>query len=321
MALRYLTAALILLVLFRKLVISRDSIIAAALVSASTLCWIIGLQYVSIGDSAVLSYTAPLFSVVLAFVFIKERPKARGIVGSVVGFIGVVVYSTTLYSGFHLIGAILTALNALFWAGFTIYLRRMRDLDPAGVVSSQFLFASVPFVVGSMFYPSVHFTPEYVFDVAYTGVLGGAVAWSLWNAMLSVEKVGKVTTMAYGIPATTIALQSVITLRLPLPISILGAVIMFIGIYISYGEKEEHQTFERRKESETQHERSAASWRKRWQIFRESYADLPDNAIGLSFPLETICRTWVQLGHTINLVRSPSTAFLTQGFRISGCMR
>lgn len=239
MALRYLIAAFIMLVVFRKLVVSRDSIISAVLVSSSTLCWIVGLQYVTIGDSAVLNYTAPLFSILLAFIILKERLGTRGIVGAVVGFLGVTIYSITLYHGFLLVGAILTVLNAVFWAGFTIYLRRMRLHEPAGVVSSQFLFGSVPFLVGAIFYPSVHFTPGYVIDVLYTGVLGGVVAWSIWNALLRIERVGKVTTMSYGIPVMTIALQSILTMQLPLPTSILGATVMFIGIYISYGEREQ----------------------------------------------------------------------------------
>ncbi|MBI3116211.1 MAG: EamA family transporter [Thaumarchaeota archaeon] len=63
MGIRYLIAALILLLISRKLVFSRNIIPVALSFSASSLFWILGLEYVTPGDSAVLNYTMPLFAI------------------------------------------------------------------------------------------------------------------------------------------------------------------------------------------------------------------------------------------------------------------
>ena len=86
--------------------------------------WATGLQYVSPGDSAVLSYTMPLFSIPIAYFSIKERVSVRESLGAIVGFSGVVLYSLTLNHGSLLIGAILTVVNANLLGGLQRLLQK-----------------------------------------------------------------------------------------------------------------------------------------------------------------------------------------------------
>lgn len=55
MGIRYLIAALILLLISRKLVLNKNILPVALSFSASSLFWILGLEYVTPGDSAVLN--------------------------------------------------------------------------------------------------------------------------------------------------------------------------------------------------------------------------------------------------------------------------
>lgn len=210
MALRYLIAGSIFLFISRKLIFDWNVVVVSSLVNSM-----------------------PLFAIPMATFILREKPIFWKLVGALVGFLGVGLYSFTFSHSSLLIGDILTIINAVFWAGFSTFYRKMKDKDPLSLLGTQFLIGSIPFLFGSIFYPQVSFTQNFFFDLAYLSVLSGVFQFFLWNAMLKVERVGRVTTMAFAIPATTVAVQSIETATLPSLISIVGALLMFLGIFIS----------------------------------------------------------------------------------------
>jgi drug/metabolite transporter (DMT)-like permease len=249
MAIRYIAVGLIFLAITRKIVLTPSSLIITSAFSSATLFWILGLQYVSTGDSAVLSYTLPLFSIPVAYVLARERPRTLEIAGAIVGFSGVVIFSLTLSHGSQLLGAVLTVLNALSYAIVSVFYRRVRKEDPLPILATQFLLGSVPFVVGSVIFPSVEFSEGFFVDLVYLITFGGAVMLFLWNAMLRIDRVGKVTTMSLAVPAATVGIQSLETLQPPSWVATLGAAVMFFGVYLANknndGEKDKAKVSER----------------------------------------------------------------------------
>jgi drug/metabolite transporter (DMT)-like permease len=238
MSIRYVGVGLIFYFLgHRKIPLDRDALILATAASASTIFWSLGLQYVSGGDSAVLSYTMPLFSIPVAYVIIKERVSIRELTGAIVGFGGVVIYSLTLDHGSLLVGAILTILNAVFWAIFSVYYRKLRTREQFPLLTTQFLVGTIPMIFGSFFEPRLNFSSSLVVDIVYVIVFSGAIQFFLWNGLLRRARVGKVTTMAFAVPATTILIDSVATSSFPEPLAILGGAVMFVGIFIASWQK------------------------------------------------------------------------------------
>jgi drug/metabolite transporter (DMT)-like permease len=235
MSIRYLSIGVIFYFIGgRKLSLDRDSLIVAASASASTILWSLGLQYVSGGDSAVLSYTMPLFSIPIAFLIIREKILIKELSGAIVGFCGVLIYSLTLDRGTLLVGAILTILNAIFWAIFSVYYRKLRTRDPFPLLTTQFFVGSIPMIIGSFIVPrAIVFNANFVIDTLYVIFLSGALQFFLWNRLLRLERVGKITTLAFAVPATTILVDVAITLSLPNLLAIIGAGVMFVGIFIS----------------------------------------------------------------------------------------
>ncbi len=234
MSIRYVCIGLIFYFLgHRKIPLDRDALIVAGAASASTIFWSLGLQYVSGGDSAVLSYTMPLFSIPIAFVIIKERISIRELMGAVVGFGGVVIYSLTLDHGSLLVGAILTILNAVFWAIFSVYYRKLRTREQFPLLTTQFLVGSIPMIAGSFFDLRLNFSMSLAIDVVYVIVFSGAIQFFLWNGLLRRARVGRVTTLAFAVPATTILIDSVVALSFPEPLAIIGGAVMFVGIFIA----------------------------------------------------------------------------------------
>lgn len=217
----------------RRLRLDADTLKISVFASLSTALWAIGLQYVSPGDSAVLSYTMPLFSIPIAYLSMREKATPREIAGAIVGFSGVVLYSLTLTHGSLLLGAVLTVLNAVFWAAYSTYYRKLRKSEPVPILTTQFLLGSILFIVGSFFEPKLVLTSNLAFDLVYVVVFTGIIQYYLWNGLLRRGRIGRITTMAFAVPGTSVLLTSILTSTLPSYLSILGAIVMFFGIFLS----------------------------------------------------------------------------------------
>lgn len=233
MGIRYVLGAAILLLIAGKTSLNRSVVYLAAGMSSSTLLWILGLQYISAGDSAVLSYTMPFISIIGASAILGERATRNEIVGSLIGLSGTAIYAIPLYHGLLLAGAVLTFGGAVAWAIYAVYLRKLRHEDQNSVVGTAFALGSIPFVLGAIPFHFVDPTPEFFADALYLALIGGVLNLLLLSSMVRVERVGLITRVIFFVPAVTLAIQFAETLSVPGPLSLFGCCIMFAGIYIT----------------------------------------------------------------------------------------
>ena len=234
MALRYVLVGLILLGISRKVTFDRDSIKISLFFSASTIFWILGLADVSPGDSAVLTYSMPLFAIPLAILVARDKVTHLEVIGAVVGFIGVITYSITLTHGSSLAGASLTLIGAAFMATYSTYCRKLRDRQVLPLLTTQFLIGSIPMILGALVFPmTTNLTGQFLLDLVYLVVFGGMIQMALWQGMLRTQSVARVTTTTFAIPAATMLWQSLEFHEIPGVIPIVGASIMFLGILVS----------------------------------------------------------------------------------------
>ncbi|MGD0329427.1 MAG: DMT family transporter [Nitrososphaeria archaeon] len=233
MGLRYLIAGSLLLLISRRFLFNRDLIILSLLSATSTVLWAYGLEYVSFSDSTVLSYTMPLITIFTSWALLKEKGTLTEVIGAVIGFSGLVIFSIPLLTGFLLLGSLLTLVNAVFWSLYSVYFRKMKESNPISVVGSQFILGSLFMLVLSPINFKLSFTNGFVIDLLYLSIIGGAIQFLLWNLMIRGEKINIVTTSVFAVPALTVIVQALETLTIPSALSIIGIAIMFIGIYIS----------------------------------------------------------------------------------------
>lgn len=233
MGLRYLIAGSLLLLISRRFLFTKDLIILSLLTTSSTVLWAYGLESISPSDSAVLSYTMPLISIFTSWLLLREKGTLTEVLGALIGFSGVAIFSIPLLTGFLLLGSLLTLANAVFWSLYSVYFRKMKENDPTSVVGSMFMLGSLFMLILSPINFKFNFTNVLVIDLLYLSILAGAVQLLLWNLMLRKEKINTVTTSIFAIPALTMVVQSLETLKIPSALSIIGVAIMFFGIYIS----------------------------------------------------------------------------------------
>lgn len=236
MALRFLIAAFATFLFARSFRprINKDTLLLVLFTFLSTLMWIYGLKSVSAAQSAVLSYTMPLFAIPFSTLILNEKSSRMGWVGALVGFVGVAIYGLALAgNGGTVFGATLTICDAVFWALYTIYIRKMRNQDATTIVGTQFLLTGILFSVFAPFDFGVTVTLEFLIDLGFASIMGCFCLFILWNAMLRRETVGRITTISFAVPAMTTVIETIETRAIPSYVTLSGIGIIFLGIYIS----------------------------------------------------------------------------------------
>jgi Integral membrane protein DUF6. len=247
MAIRYLFAGIALAIISSIMngskyyfVFNRDLLLLSLFSSLSTALWAYGLVLIDPGSSAVFGYTMPLFAIPLSMVLIHERPRTLNVVGALVGFVGVSIYGiSSIMEGVSLVGAILTIVNSVFWALYSIYFRKLGNYDGLIVVSNMFILGAVLLTLMDLvingFAGMLHimWTIAFIENLLGTSVIGGAVLFLVWYLMVNTIGVSNATPYIFTVPALTMALNYLILGIKPTPPELVGSAVMFLGIYLA----------------------------------------------------------------------------------------
>ena len=191
-------------------------------------------QSVESSLAAVLTSMVPLFTVVLAPLFIHDEPlRINAVVGLAVGFIGVIVLTSRELSGTgsSLLADLALVAAALYYGSGAVYARRnVRGVAPLIPAVFQVTFA---FLVSAMFALLLEHPwtakpgPQSLFAMAMLGVFGSGVAYLCFFRLLSRWGATRTTLVAYVLPVVGILLGFVV-LQEPLE----GRVIVGTGLVI-----------------------------------------------------------------------------------------
>jgi len=108
--------------------------------------WITSLKYIPIATSVVLVNSHPLFVVIASYMFLGERPARRSIIGTAVGFAGMIVISKDAFTGLQLAlkGDGLALIGALAVVGYFVVGRKARErISLLGYVTPVYAVCSV----------------------------------------------------------------------------------------------------------------------------------------------------------------------------------
>ena len=106
--------------------------------SIAILLFFYGLSISPLSLATVLNFTAPIFTVIFAIIFLKEKLTTHRLISLVLGFIGVMcVLRPDLSIN---LGGILVLLSSLVWASSLIFIKKLTKTDSAVTIS---LYAGV----------------------------------------------------------------------------------------------------------------------------------------------------------------------------------
>jgi drug/metabolite transporter (DMT)-like permease len=164
----------------------------------------IGEENIAAGPAALLVQTVPLWTVVMAMLFLKEKLTKWAWLGIFVSFCGVFIIALGKGQGFSLTwGAVLILVAAVASSGYNIIQKRMLSNYRPVEITTYAVWAGtlllLPFAGGLV--GQVQTAPlNATLAVIYLGVFPAALAYTIWAFMLSKMPAGRAASFLYVVP-------------------------------------------------------------------------------------------------------------------------
>ncbi|RWR10221.1 DMT family transporter [Paenirhodobacter populi] len=192
----------------------------------------LALAYIPLADATALSYAAPLFTVFLAAVFLREKVRIYRWTAVVVGFLGVLIMlSPHLQIGGEgmrnaaIIGSTAALIAALCSAVSSVQIRHLNESEQPGAIVLYFSLMTTGIGLATIFMGWVMPTPFQLLLLVGCGFFGGMaqilITLSLRHAHASLLAPFEYSTMVWSILIGIILLD-----QSPAPSTIIGAVVV-----------------------------------------------------------------------------------------------
>ena len=195
-----------------------------------------GEQTVSAGSASFLISSIPVFSILLAVVFLKEHIGFRSLFGVCISVAGVTLIAFGEGGGMTLDGGALLILIAALSESFYIvlqkpYLKRYSALEYVTytmIAGTIFMFWYLP-----GFVDAVSTAPfDATLAVIYLGICPAAIAYVTWSYALSQGDVSKIVISQYALPAVTLFIGFFWLREFPAPLALTGGIIALSGVVV-----------------------------------------------------------------------------------------
>ena len=200
--------------------------------------WFPAAREVLPGTAAILIYTFPLWVALLSAPVLGHALHRRHWVAIGVGFAGVALISQVwaLSNGSLSPIPILELLGAsVSWAVGTVLFQRrfhrseMLEANTFQVIGGATVLLAVTLAVGPTPLPTS--SPDLWFTALWLGVLGTAVAYSLWFTLLGGTRAAKLSAYVFLVPVVALGASAVIYSERLSPLQLAGVALVLVGIY------------------------------------------------------------------------------------------
>src|SRR5690625_4840275 len=148
----------------------------------------IAIQFVGAGKSSVLLYSMPIWSSILAMVYLKERPRTLAWMGLSLGMIGlIIIVGVDLVKGENLllfVGQSLIIIASFAWAISNIYFRlHLQHLPKISVTTYQMLFGTLGLTIAMIFFEwgiPFELNATSIYFILFSGVIASALCFTVW---------------------------------------------------------------------------------------------------------------------------------------------
>jgi drug/metabolite transporter (DMT)-like permease len=200
------------------------------------------------GKTAVLTYTMPFWTMLLAWPLLGEKLKGWQWPAALFSLMGILFILDPLHLGTDIFSMFLAIVSGISWALAVILAKKLQarspHLDLISLTAWQMLFGSIPIVVIALV---THSTPiewnrYFIGALIYNSVFGNAIAWLLWLYALRHLSAGIATMTTTVCPVIAVIASSIELHETIKPYEFLG--MFFIGVsllMISYNRIKRHE--------------------------------------------------------------------------------
>jgi drug/metabolite transporter (DMT)-like permease len=188
---------------------------------------------------------SPVFTVILSMMFLHEKmtlPKALGMITAITGVLMVTTAGSGQSIGFTVnMGYLLMILSTLNWAVYSVLLKKLRIELPSLVITfymSLLGFSlTIPFLIRNRGWEGISQLSNVEWaHLIFLGIFVSGIAYWYWAKALEVLDASKVSMFLYLEPVTTLVAALLLLHEKIFLISILGGVIIIIGVVIVNGQ-------------------------------------------------------------------------------------
>jgi drug/metabolite transporter (DMT)-like permease len=181
---------------------------------------------------SILAYTMPIWSVVLAWVFLGERLTRMQGIAVVLCAAGLMILIYPLTANGVPLGVVLTIIAAISWAGGTIYLKWAHiDADPVGLavwqlVTAFFVVAGFTLMYqGGVTYSGAHI--KAVSAMILSGMMGTGIAYGLWFAIVRRLPASTASLGVLSVPVVGVVMSMILLGERLTPADVVGFTLIF----------------------------------------------------------------------------------------------
>lgn len=203
----------------------------------------IALTYSLASNIGVIVSTAPLFTAILAAIFLKDTKIHRNfILGFMLALFGIFLISFRSSSHIEVnpIGDLLAILAAIVWAFYSILMKRIGEFGYPTIQATKKIFMyGILFMIPCLFFMDFHpditnFTnPIVLLNTLYLGIGASALCFVSWNYAIKTLGALKASAYIYLVPIITVTFSAII-LNEPITwVIVLGTLCTLLGLYLS----------------------------------------------------------------------------------------
>ena len=200
------------------------------------------------GKTAVLTYTMPFWTMLLAWPLLGEKLHGWQWPAAFFSLMGILFILDPLHLGTDVFSMILAIVSGISWALAVILAKKLQarspNLDLISLTAWQMLFGSIPIVVLAFMThtTSIEWNSYFIGALVYNAVFGNAIAWLLWLYALRHLSAGIATMTTTVCPVIAVIASSIELHEAIKSFEFLG--MSFIGIsllMISYDRIKKHK--------------------------------------------------------------------------------
>ena len=195
-----------------------------------------GLKTVPAASASFLVASTPIWTSLLAVVFLKERLSALGWAGIFISFLGIGLIARERGHGLHFSpGAILIGLNAIAYGAYMILQKRLLGrLTPLEFTTYSFGIGSlflVPFGSGTI--AAAQAAPrQATWALIFLGIFPAALANVAWARALAEVPASRISSFLYLMPLATVVLAWFWLAEVPTILVWVGGALALIGVIL-----------------------------------------------------------------------------------------
>ena len=200
-----------------------------------------GEQTVTAGATSFIINTIPIFTTILAFLFLNEPVSTRLYLGIMVSFVGIGIISFAESDDFQLnIGVLILLLAAFAQSIFFIGQKPLFNrYSPLTIMCyATWLGTLLLLPLGTQLLTQLERADYHAhFSVIYLGIFPAALGYLTWSYVLSNIQASKATSFLYLVPLVVIILGIFIIKEYPEVLTVIGGFLALIGVIIGNAKK------------------------------------------------------------------------------------